>query len=218
LGMTRFSEGRDSDVPTFWAAALSHRASYVLSRRTMSGTSSSVESPHCYHHHRQHQQQQQQQVAEKEEVYYSLFTNKAWSGDAQRSTVLLYASLLPAHHHNPPTHQNPHITHSSSVRTLSPSSYFPGSFLDAITDAILFTTFIFLFSIRNTIRLSMLPCRSFRPCFRLAILKHYLRIVLRTLFLDLGRFSRSIILFITLGYGILSRTTLRINIINTHWR
>jgi hypothetical protein len=63
----------------------------------------------------------------------------------------------------------------------------------------------------------MLSCPSFGPTlltrYRLAILKHALRIVLGTLFLDLGRFARSILSF-TLGFGILLRTPLRINIIN----
>jgi hypothetical protein len=51
LGMIWPSAGKDSDVWTFWAVTLSHRALRVLSRRTRSGASLSVESPHHYHHH-----------------------------------------------------------------------------------------------------------------------------------------------------------------------
>jgi len=205
LDMTRFSEGKVSDVWTFWLATLSPRVLYVLSRRTISGTSFSVESPHhCRHHHHHHHYQPPQ--AEKEEVYYLLFANKPWSGDAQRSTVILSTSFTSALHHNPPTHQN--LTSYKSVH-YPLHHIFQSPFLPRSR-----TLLLLAFSIRNTIRLFMLPSHSFGLTrSRLAILKHDLRIVLRTLFLDPGRFARSILSF-TLGFGILLRTPLRTNIIN----
>ena len=174
----------------------------------------SVESPHRYHHHHHHHYQPPE--AEKDEVYYLLFTNKPWSGDAQRSTVILPTSFTP-HHHNPPTHQNlTSYIHSPSVH-YPLHRIFRVPFLPRSRTLSSSYLFFLCFSILNTIRLSMLPCPSFGPAlltrFRLAILKHELRIVLRTLFLDLGRFTRSILSF-TLGYGILLRTPLRTNIIN----
>ena len=215
LGMTQLSEGRGSDVLTFWSVTLSPKASYVLSRRTRSGTLLSVKPPHRYHHHHHHHYQPPE--AEKDEVYYLLFANKPWSGDAQRSTVILPTSFTP-HHHNPPTHQNlTSYIHSPSVHYplhhIFRAPFLPRSWTHSSS-----YLFFLCFSILNTIRLSMLPCPSFGPTllltrFRLAILKHELRIVLRTLFLDLGRFARSILSF-TLGYGILLRTPLRTYIIN----
>jgi hypothetical protein len=214
LGMTLFSAGKASDVWTFWAAMLWHRALRVLSRRRKSGRLFSVESTHRYHHLHHHHYQQPE--AEKEEVYYLLFANKPWSGDAQRSTVILSTSFTSALHHNPPTHQKlTSYIHPPSVHYPLHHIFRPPFLTRSWTHS---PHFCFLFfSIRNTIRLFMLPSHSFRltllTCCRLAILKHDLRIVLRTLFLDLGRFARSIPSF-TLGFGILLRTPLRINIIN----
>ena len=214
LGATRLNAGKVSDVSTFWVATLSPKALPVLSRRTKSGTSLSVESPHRYRHHHPHHHYQQPE-AEKEEVYYLLFANKPWSGDAQRSTVILSTSFTSALHHNlQTTHQNlTSYIHPPSVHYPLHHIFRPSFLTRSWT--LPSPHFLFcLFSIRNTIRLSMLPSHSFglillTRC-RLAILKQDLRIVLRTLFLERGRFALSF----TLGFGILLRTPLRINIIN----
>ena len=213
LGATMLSAGKDSDASTFWVATLSHRVLLELSRRTKSGTSLSVESPHCYHHHPHHHHQQPE--AEKEEVYYLLFANKPWSGDAQRSTVILSTSFTSALHHNlQTTHQNlTSYIHPPSVHY--PLHHIFRLYFLTRSWTLYSPHFLFcLFSIRNTIRLSMLSSHSFGLTlltrYRLAILKQDLRIVLRTLFLDHGSFALSF----TLGFGILLRTPLRINIIN----
>ena len=178
LDTTRFSEGKGSDVLTFCVATLSPRALYVHSRRTMSGTSLSVESPHRYHHHHHHHHYQPPQT-EKEEVYYLLFANKPWSGDAQRSTVILSTSFTSTLHHNPPTHQK------LTSYIYFPSVHYPLHHIFRVPFLLRSRTLLLVFSIRNTIRLSMLSCPSFGPTlltrFGLAILKHALRIVRRVI-------------------------------------
>ncbi len=175
-GMTRLSGGRGSDVSTSWVAAYTLRASYELSRRTMSGTSSSVEFPHRCHLERDHHQTKK----EKKCIICYLPTNPG----ATTPSEVLYNHT----HHSPPlsiiiSQSIKHLTsiiHPPSVHY--PFLIFPTAFL---TRSWTLFFFFILISIRNTIRLSMLPCPSLRhallTCCRLAVLTHTLRIVLRTL-------------------------------------